>query len=50
MTDYRLTASFYDFILYPVLHPIRKKEVEVAKRLKPASIIDICCGTGDQLK
>lgn len=50
MDEYKTFASVYDILLYPVLHKIRLKTADIISRLKPAQIIDLCCGTGNQLK
>lgn len=50
MDEYQTFAGVYDSLLYPFLHSIRVKTTRVALDLKPESIIDICCGTGNQLK
>jgi len=50
MDEYQSFAGVYDSLLYPFLHSIRVKTTRVALDLKPNSIIDICCGTGNQLK
>ncbi|MBS3775537.1 MAG: methyltransferase domain-containing protein [Bacteroidales bacterium] len=50
MDEYKLFARIYDPVLYGVLHKIRKKVVELAQSYNPSTIIDICCGTGNQLK
>lgn len=43
-------ASIYDFILYPFLNKTRQKIARIINQLDPESLIDICCGTGNQLK
>ncbi len=43
-------AEKYDKFLYPALHRIRKKMVEIIKKYKAGTIVDLCCGTGNQLK
>ena len=43
-------ASIYDFILYPFLNKTRQKTAKIISQLNPESLIDICCGTGNQLK
>lgn len=50
MDEYKTFAGVYDIFLYPALHQIRLKTAEVISRLKPEQIIDLCCGTGNQLK
>ncbi|MEE4198225.1 MAG: methyltransferase domain-containing protein [Bacteroidales bacterium] len=49
MSAYAL-AKFYDILLYPFLNKTRKITARVIQRLHPESLIDICCGTGNQLK
>lgn len=49
MENYTL-AKFYDILLYPFLNNIRKRTSKIILQLNPESIIDICCGTGNQLK
>ncbi len=49
MANYSI-AKLYDFLLYPFLNNIRKKVAKVIIQLNPESLIDICCGTGNQLK
>jgi len=49
MSNYYL-ASLYDFILYPFLNKTRKQTAKIINQLNPESLIDICCGTGNQLK
>ena len=43
-------ANFYDMLLYPFLKDIRKKTARIIIQLNPKSVIDICCGTGNQLE
>ena len=43
-------AKVYDMLLYPFLNNIRKKTAKIIIQLNPKSVIDICCGTGNQLK
>ena len=43
-------ADIYDFLLYPFINPIRKKILYLAEKYKYKSILDVCCGTGNQLK
>ena len=50
MDEYKRFAWLYDFILHAAIHKVRKKIAEIIDQKKPASIIDICCGTGNQLK
>lgn len=50
MTDTRHIAGIYDLLLYIPSIEIRRKTVEIVQRLHPEKIIDVCCGTGFQLK
>ncbi len=50
MEEYEYSAKFYDSILFPFIRPIRNKVVTLAKQYQYKSILDVCCGTGDQLK
>lgn len=47
---YSFAAHVYDFLLFPFLHNIRKRTAKIVAELNPKSLIDICCGTGNQLK
>jgi len=49
MANYSV-AKLYDFLLYPFLNNIRKKTAKIVIQLNPKSVIDICCGTGNQLE
>jgi len=50
MDEYRLLAPLYDPLLHMVMHRVRKKVVDAVNNLPHQSILDICCGTGSQLK
>lgn len=50
MKNYDLVAKMYDPLLYLFLNPIRKKVMNELQEFKEHSIIDLCCGTGNQLK
>ncbi len=50
MSEYESTAKYYDQLLYPAMVRVRKTVVKEIKKLKPAKIVDLCCGTGNQLK
>ncbi len=50
MEEYKYTSKVYDILLYPFVHTIRNKIVDVIKRRKYNLILDVCCGTGDQIK
>jgi len=49
MSNYFL-SGIYDFLLYPFLNKTRKQTAKIINQLNPESLIDICCGTGNQLK
>jgi len=48
--EYRYTAKVYDRLLGPLVKPIRRRVLSLVKKYKYTSILDVCCGTGDQLK
>jgi demethylmenaquinone methyltransferase/2-methoxy-6-polyprenyl-1,4-benzoquinol methylase len=50
MEAYQYSAKFYDHILFPFIRPIRKRVVSLVKKYCYCAILDVCCGTGDQLK
>lgn len=50
MKDYDLVAKMYDPLLYLFINPIRKEVMNELQEFKEHSIIDLCCGTGNQLK
>jgi len=50
MEEYRYAAKIYDPLLFPFIRPIRNKVIELVKQYRYRSILDVCCGTGDQLK
>ena len=50
MNEYSLFAPLYDWILYPFMRGIRRDVLGTVQRLKPKRILDVCCGTGDQLR
>ncbi len=50
MQEYQYSARFYDSLLSPFIRPIRKRVIALVKRYRYQSILDVCCGTGDQLK
>jgi demethylmenaquinone methyltransferase/2-methoxy-6-polyprenyl-1,4-benzoquinol methylase len=50
MTDeYDATAKYYDPLLYFALRHIRQEIIRLIPQ-KNLAILDLCCGTGDQLK
>ena len=50
MKEYQYSAKIYDPLLYPFIRPIRNKVIALVKQYQHKSILDVCCGTGDQLK
>ncbi len=50
MEEYQYSAKIYDPILFPFIRPIRNKVISLVKKYQYKSILDVCCGTGDQLK
>ena len=49
-TDYDFTAKIYDPILFFALKPIRIAVLNELLKYKEKTILDLCCGTGNQLK
>ena len=49
MANYIL-AGVYDMLLFPFLNRVRQITAQKILQYKPKSLIDICCGTGNQLK
>jgi len=50
MQDYRFIAPFYDFLLGPFMRSIRRDVLKIVLRLQPNRVLDVACGTGDQLR
>jgi len=50
MEEYQYTAKIYDPLLSPFMRPIRNKITALVKQYRYKSILDVCCGTGEQLK
>lgn len=50
MKEYNYMAPVYDPLLHFGLDKIRRRATEIARRLDAERIIDVCCGTGNQLK
>jgi len=48
--DYNVSATIYDPVLYLALNPIRLAVMDELSQHKNSSILDLCCGTGNQLK
>ena len=49
MQDYQFIAPFYDFLLAPFMRSIRRNVLEIVLGLQPENVLDVACGTGDQL-
>lgn len=43
-------AKTYDLVFFPVMHPIRKKVASEINQSNCRVVIDMCCGTGNQIK
>jgi len=50
MEAYKYSAKVYDRLLSPFISPIRRRVLLLVRKYKYHSILDVCCGTGDQLK
>jgi len=50
MDEYKSTAKFYDALLFVFVRTIRNKVIDIIRQHRYNSILDVCCGTGDQLK
>jgi ubiquinone/menaquinone biosynthesis C-methylase UbiE len=50
MNDYQFIAPFYDFLLGPFIRSIRRDVLETVLALQPENVLDVACGTGDQLR
>jgi len=50
MQDYHFIAPFYDFLLGPFMRSIRREVLDIVCRLQPKKVLDVACGTGDQLR
>lgn len=44
------SAKYYDKFLYLFVRRIRYKILKIAQKYKYETILDVCCGTGNQLK
>ena len=49
MGEYAI-APVYDILLYPFVHKLRLKLLDICVEQGYDSILDVCCGTGRQLK
>ena len=50
MNEYNVMAPLYDVILYPFVRSIRHEVLRIVRRLRPQRVLDVCCGTGNQLR
>lgn len=50
MQDYAFIAPFYDFLLGPFMRSIRRDTLNIVLGLQPDNVLDVACGTGDQLR
>lgn len=50
MQEYKFIAPFYDFILGPFMRSIRRDVLKIVLQLQPENVLDVACGTGDQLR
>jgi len=50
MQEYQYSARFYDPVLSPWVRPIRHRIAAIVRRYQYRRILDVCCGTGEQLK
>lgn len=48
--EYKKMAYFYDYLLFFAMLPFRNEIKKVLKNDKNKKILDLCCGTGNQLK
>lgn len=48
--EYASSAKYYDALLYLVINPIRLAVMDELADHKDSAILDLCCGTGNQLK
>lgn len=49
MPDY-IMAKIYDFLLFPLVYPIRRIILSIVAKYRYKRLLDVCCGTGNQLK
>ena len=50
MEDEYKSAKYYDAFLHLFVWRIRKEVLKIVKKNKYTKILDVCCGTGNQLK
>lgn len=49
MNEYKI-APVYDFFLSPYISKVRRKVLEISGDYRFETILDVCCGTGNQVK
>ena len=49
MSEYSI-APFYDLLLFPFVHRLRRHILRLCLERDYSSVLDVCCGTGNQLK
>jgi demethylmenaquinone methyltransferase/2-methoxy-6-polyprenyl-1,4-benzoquinol methylase len=49
MDTYKHIAPYYNFLLKPFLQSIRRDVLKIVLGLKPGLVLDVACGTGEQL-
>jgi len=50
MQDYQFIAPFYDILLGPFMRSVRRDVLRTVLELQPENVLDVACGTGDQLR
>jgi ubiquinone/menaquinone biosynthesis C-methylase UbiE len=50
MQEYQFIAPFYDVLLGPFMRSIRRDVLKMVLQLQPDNVLDVACGTGDQLR
>ena len=48
--EYGITARIYDPLLFIAVNPVRKAVARELSVRKEDRILDLCCGTGNQMK
>ena len=49
MPDF-IMAKIYDFVLFPLVYPVRRIILSIVFKYHYKKLLDVCCGTGNQLK
>jgi len=50
MKEYQYIAPLYDILLYPFVKRIRCDVLKIVLDMRPQNVLDVACGTGDQLR